>query len=100
MLSEVSHVTFRKLSERDIAAYLRTINPLDKAGGYAAQGAGAEVIERIDGSYSNVIGLPMEGTLEVLREFGIVSASQPVLAPRFARGGGDRVSTHGRETKR
>lgn len=97
---ELSHVTFRHLSEREIAAYLRKINPLDKAGGYAAQGVGAEVIARIDGSYTNVIGLPMERTLELLREFGIVSASRPAPLPQFAPRGGARVSTRGRGTRR
>ena len=69
--SVVSHVQFRSLGESGIAAYLAKINPLDKAGAYAAQGHGREIIERIRGSYTNVVGLPMEETLAALRSFGI-----------------------------
>ncbi len=66
-----THVQFRELSEPQIAAYLSKIDPLDKAGAYAAQGEGADVIKEIRGSYTNVVGLPMEETLRALREFGI-----------------------------
>jgi septum formation protein len=68
---EISHVRFRKLDRNAIATYLTKIDPLDKAGAYAAQGHGAEIIERIEGSYSNVVGLPMEETARVLTAFGI-----------------------------
>jgi septum formation protein len=71
---EVSRVHFRDLDEPAIRSYLAKIDPLDKAGAYAAQGHGAEIIERIEGSYSNVVGLPMEKTAEALRAFGINSA--------------------------
>lgn len=67
----LSHVTFKKLSARLIEGYLRRIDPLDKAGGYAAQGEGKMIIARIDGSRSNVIGLPMEKTREALELFAI-----------------------------
>ena len=70
---EISQVRFRKLDRRAIAQYLAKVDPLDKAGAYAAQGHGAEIIERIDGSYSNVVGLPMEATARVLGDFGIES---------------------------
>lgn len=70
---EISEVRFRRLDRRAIAQYLAKIDPLDKAGAYAAQGHGVEVIERIKGSYSNVVGLPMEATARVLRAFGIKS---------------------------
>jgi septum formation protein len=68
---EISRVYFRELSDDAIQEYLSKVNPLDKAGGYAAQGHGTEIIERIDGSYSNVVGLPMEKTTRALRSFGI-----------------------------
>jgi septum formation protein len=70
---EMSRVHFRKLDDRAICDYLAKIDPLDKAGAYAAQGHGTEIIARIDGSYSNVVGLPMEVTMRALRTFGIES---------------------------
>jgi septum formation protein len=68
---EVSRVHFHELDRGAISKYLAKIDSLDKAGAYAAQGYGTEVIERIEGSYSNVVGLPMEQTTRVLRLFGI-----------------------------
>jgi septum formation protein len=68
---EISRVCFRPLSDSAIRAYLDKVNPLDKAGSYAAQGHGGEIIERIEGSYTNVIGLPMEKTTATLAEFGV-----------------------------
>jgi len=69
--SVTSRVVFKKLSEEMIEDYLSRIDPLDKAGAYAAQGHGAEIIERVEGSFSNVVGLPMEKTSRALRAFGI-----------------------------
>ena len=69
---EMSRVHFRKLNDLAIRNYLGKIDPLDKAGAYAAQGHGTEIIERIDGSYSNVVGLPMEKTSSALRALGII----------------------------
>jgi len=68
---EVSRVRFRRLSSATIENYLAKVNPLDKAGAYAAQGSGAEIIARIDDSYTNVVGLPMEKTAVALADFGI-----------------------------
>ena len=70
---EISRVHFRKLSDPAIRDYLAKVNPLDKAGAYAAQGHGTEIIERIEGSYSNVVGLPMEKTTRALRLFGVTA---------------------------
>ncbi|MCM2322620.1 MAG: Maf family protein [Oligoflexia bacterium] len=56
---EKSTVTMRPLSQRDITDYIRTGEPMDKAGSYAAQGLGMALIERINGSYTNVVGLPI-----------------------------------------
>ena len=69
--SEISRVRFRRLSRDEIEHYLARVNPLDKAGAYAAQGFGSEIIEKIDGSFSNVVGLPMEKTASALIQFGI-----------------------------
>lgn len=68
---EMSRVHFRNLDARGIRNYLAKIDPLDKAGAYAAQGHGQDIIEKIDGSYTNVVGLPMEKTSRVLRAFGV-----------------------------
>src|SRR5215210_5659763 len=62
----ISHVRFRELSDRQIHAYFEKVNPLDKAGAYAAQGHGAEIIAEIRGSYTNVVGLPMDETTRAL----------------------------------
>ena len=70
-IDEISHVRFRRLSTNKIDNYLAKVDPLDKAGAYAAQGCGAEIIAKIDGSYTNVIGLPMEKTVAALVTFGI-----------------------------
>jgi septum formation protein len=68
---EMSRVHFHALNENAIRAYLAKIDPLDKAGAYAAQGHGCEIINRIEGSYTNVVGLPMERTSQLLRLFGV-----------------------------
>ena len=59
-------VTFHDLNAESIERYLESINPLDKAGGYAAQDDGGRLIAKIQGSLSNVIGLPVERLVEVL----------------------------------
>lgn len=68
---EISHVRFHRLSTEAICRYLDKLNPLDKAGAYAAQDSGTEIIDKIEGSYSNVVGLPMERTTALLAAFGI-----------------------------
>jgi septum formation protein len=75
---EISRVRFRWLSGKEIDRYLAKIDPLDKAGAYAAQGYGAQIIEKIEGSYTNVVGLPMEKTIAALAEFGIKPNILPV----------------------
>lgn len=58
--SDSSRVTFRELSDEEIDAYVETGEPLDKAGGYGLQGAAREFVASIEGSESNVVGLPIE----------------------------------------
>jgi len=67
----VSRVWFRPLGENEIAAYWCTGEPQDKAGAYAIQGVGALFIERLEGSYTGVMGLPLYETGRLLQEFGI-----------------------------
>ncbi|MEI7728996.1 MAG: Maf family protein [Verrucomicrobiota bacterium] len=62
-------VTFRKLTLAEIDAYLQHIQPLDKAGAYAIQEHGELIIKKITGSYSNVVGLPVERLIQELRKF-------------------------------
>ena len=65
-----SRVTMRPATADEIAPYVAGGEPLDKAGAYAAQGEGRRFIDRIAGSETNVIGLPMDETLALLREVG------------------------------
>lgn len=64
-------VYMRRITGAEIEAYLQTGEPLDKAGSYAIQGLGAALVERIEGDYFNVVGLPLAALAEVLKEFGI-----------------------------
>ena len=65
-----SRVQFVPLEEKDIDRYIATGEPRDKAGAYAVQGIGGMYVRRIEGSYSNVIGLPMALVRDMLREIG------------------------------
>ena len=64
----ITEVTFKPLSKTDILQYLKLIDPLDKAGAYAAQEHGEYIIEKYSGSYTNVVGLPMNELKKTLRE--------------------------------
>lgn len=65
-------VTFKKLPPQFIEQYLTTHNPIDKAGAYAIQENGDAFIEKIEGSFSNVVGLPIEEIKAALQKFGIL----------------------------
>ena len=67
----VTDVVFRALDQNEIAAYWHTGEPRDKAGGYGIQGLGAVFVQQIRGSYTGVVGLPIEQTLELLQEFSV-----------------------------
>src|SRR5882672_4502099 len=69
--TSVSTVVFRALAADEIARYVATSEPNDKAGGYAIQGRAAVFIERIEGSYSGVMGLPLFETAGLLKRVGI-----------------------------
>jgi len=66
MFAESTCVRMRSLDVRQIQEYIRRINPLDKAGAYAIQEHGERIVERISGSYSNVVGLPVERLVQEL----------------------------------
>jgi septum formation protein len=69
--SVATTVYFKKLSAEEINAYIATGEPMDKAGAYAIQGRGALLVERIEGDYFNVVGLPLFALGEALKEFGV-----------------------------
>ena len=61
-------VFFRRLTEKEIDWYVQTGEPLDKAGAYGIQGKGAVLVEKIEGSYDNVVGLPLTAVYEILKD--------------------------------
>jgi septum formation protein len=65
-----SRVTFSPLTEVEIAQYWDTGEPADKAGAYAVQGKAAAFIERLEGSYSGVMGLPLHELSGILKKIG------------------------------
>jgi septum formation protein len=69
-----SQVLMRPYTDREIDDYVRTGEPDDKAGAYAVQGVGAHLVDRVDGCYTNVVGLPLETTARLLRAFGLAPA--------------------------
>ena len=71
-----SQVKFRALSDSEIESYLMVAEPLDKAGAYAAQNCPDLIIEKVNGSFSNVVGLPMEVVGSLLASLGIHPVAQ------------------------
>ena len=69
--AECTQVHFRQLSEEEIRAYADSGEPLDKAGAYGYQGLASLFVDKIDGDYFNVVGLPLCTLGQMLREFGI-----------------------------
>jgi len=65
-----TRVFFKRLRDDEILDYIATGCPFDKAGAYAIQGGAAHMVERIDGSYTNVVGLPLCEVIEALRRIG------------------------------
>ncbi|RJX33139.1 MAG: septum formation inhibitor Maf [Desulfarculus sp.] len=68
----LSIVRFRELRPAEIAAYVASGEPLDKAGAYAVQGLGAALVSEVGGSYTNVVGLPLAAVLELMLSRGII----------------------------
>ncbi len=77
-------VTFKKLSQSEIASYVATNEPMDKAGAYGAQGFGAFMVKSVKGSYTNVIGLPMAEVSKVLiKDFKIELFSHNITLSKY-----------------
>ncbi len=70
--SDVTHVTFKKLSEAEIETYIASGEPMDKAGAYAIQGIGGALVARTEGDLNNVIGFPLWLFEEMLKEKGTI----------------------------
>jgi len=90
--AEISEVRFRKLTERAITKYFKVVNPVDKAGAYGAQSAGGSIIAAINGSVTNVIGLPMERTKKALAQIDIRPLSGSQL--QLPEAGSELVPVH------
>ena len=69
--AQSTEVHFREATQEELRAYIRSGEPMDKAGAYGVQGQGALLVERIDGDFFNVMGLPVLLLSRMLREFGI-----------------------------
>ena len=69
--TEETMVSIKRLSEEEIEAYVATGEPMDKAGAYAAQGVGAVIIEKVDGCFYNVVGLPLSLLHTMLKNVGV-----------------------------
>lgn len=66
-----SRVYFKKLTKKEIDDYVKSREPLDKAGAYAIQEGGAAMIEKVDGDYFNVVGLPLKDLAETLKALNV-----------------------------
>jgi septum formation protein len=75
--SVVSRVVMRDYSADEVEAYVATPEPYDKAGAYAVQGEGARLVARVEGCYTNVVGLPLTTTARLLRAVGLALQTGP-----------------------
>ncbi|MBI3398473.1 MAG: septum formation protein Maf [Deltaproteobacteria bacterium] len=73
-----SSVKIKKLTPQEIEDYIKTGEPFDKAGAYAAQGIGNFMIEKIEGSHTNVVGLPMEELKQALKDVGVLNKTAKI----------------------
>ncbi|MDD5931810.1 MAG: Maf family protein [Oscillospiraceae bacterium] len=69
--SETTHVYFRSATQQELRAYIKTGEPMDKAGSYGIQGKGALLVEKLDGDFFNVMGLPVLRLSRMLEQFGV-----------------------------
>lgn len=70
-MHELTKVWIRELEDREILEYIASGEPLDKAGAYAIQGIGSLFVEKIQGCYFNVVGLPVNKLFKIMKEFGV-----------------------------
>ncbi|NMB33689.1 MAG: septum formation inhibitor Maf [Clostridium sp.] len=68
---ETTHVKMKLMSDDTLLAYVDSKEPMDKAGAYGIQGRGAVLVERVEGCYFNVVGLPLAQLVEMLNRFGV-----------------------------
>jgi septum formation protein len=68
---EEAGVTFHRVTPEDIRAYIATREPMDKAGAYGIQGYGATIVQRVDGDYFAVMGLPLQRVVRLMAELGV-----------------------------
>ena len=78
-------VTFRRLSDREIERYVATGEPMDKAGAYGIQGYGATLVERVEGDYFAVMGLPLNRLTRLLEQLGLVYEFGPLRVREAGR---------------
>lgn len=74
LFAETTEVHMRPSTSGELAAYIATGEPVDKAGAYAIQGLGAFLVERVNGSYTNVVGLPVAECARLLLDRGVIAA--------------------------
>jgi septum formation protein len=86
-------VTFRPLTDHEIAAYIATGEPMDKAGAYGIQGFGATLVERVEGDYFAVMGLSLNRLVRLLERLGL----RYEFGPLRVEGGGRRAEGGERE---
>ncbi|MDP8216027.1 MAG: Maf family protein [Candidatus Kaelpia imicola] len=73
---EKTEIFMHQLSDQDIAGYFKKVDPLDKAGAFDIQGLGAVFIERIEGCFYNVVGLPLARLMKMLKKMGVSLSAQ------------------------
>ncbi|MDW0118105.1 nucleoside triphosphate pyrophosphatase [Sporosarcina thermotolerans] len=76
VFSEETKVVFKELDDKLIKAYVDSGDPMDKAGGYGIQTAGVLLVDKIEGDYSNVVGLPLAKLVEILRRERIIQLKE------------------------
>lgn len=79
---ESTQVFFKTLEEPEIDWYVSTGEPLDKAGAYAVQGVGSLFVDKLEGNYANVVGLPVAALYRLLRQAGYAFPNLPDLSPQ------------------